>query len=70
MTAQDFLSWMAVCRFTTAKEVGEALGWGRNAAARHVADAKAGRDVDVPPYVALAMSAVAQGLKPWDAYER
>lgn len=70
MTAQEFLSWMDQCGFKSARQVEEAVGWGRNAAARHVAAAKAGQDVDVPRYVALAMSAIAQGLKPWNEYQR
>ena len=70
MTAQDFLDWMQKCGFKSARQVETALGWSRNAAARYVADAKAGREVDVPKYVALAMSAVVNGLKPWNEYER
>ncbi|MDB6455003.1 hypothetical protein [Falsirhodobacter sp. 20TX0035] len=70
MTAQDFLAWMDHCGLKTAKQVEEALGWGRNAAARHVASAKVGRSVDIPRYMSLAMSAYSQGLKPWDEYRR
>ncbi|MFH5772698.1 hypothetical protein ACHFJ0_00525 [Paracoccus sp. NGMCC 1.201697] len=66
MHAQDFLTWMARCDLKTARQVEAALGLGRNAAARYVAAAKAGQDVDLPRYMGLAMAAVAQGLKPWD----
>lgn len=70
MTAQDFLAWMGKCGLTTARSVEDALGLGRNAAARYVAAAKEGRDVDLPRYMGLAMSAFAQDLKPWDEYRR
>lgn len=70
MTAQEFLDWMGSCGFRKAREVEEALGLGRNAAARYVAAAKKGEDVPLPRYTAPAMSAVAQGLKPWDEYRR
>lgn len=70
MTAQEFLSWMDHCGLKSARQVEAALGWGRNAAARHVRAAKAGENVEVPAYIALAMSAVAQQLKPWNEYRR
>lgn len=70
MTARDFLDWMDHCGLRTARAVEAALGLGRNAAARYVAAAKAGEDIDLPRYTRLAMTAHAQGLKPWDEYER
>ncbi len=70
MTAQDFLDWMDRCGLKTARSVEDALGTGRNAAARYVAAAKAGKDVALPRYMRLAMSAFAQQLKPWDEYRR
>lgn len=57
------------CGLKTARSVESALGTGRNAAARYVAAAKAGDDIDLPRYVRLAMSAHALGLKPWDEHE-
>jgi len=68
MNAQDFLNWMDRCSLSTARSVESSLGLGRNAAARYVAAAKAGQDVELPRYMGLAMSAYAQGLKPWDEY--
>ena len=70
MTAQEFLDWMERSGLKTARDAERALGWGRNAAARHVAAAKSGQDVDLPKYIGLAMSAYAQGLKSWDEYGR
>jgi len=70
MTSQDFLAWMDRCGLKTARAVETALGLGRNAAARYVAAAKAGEDVELPRYMGLAMSAFAQDLKPWDEYRR
>lgn len=70
MMAQEFLDWMAKCDLKTARSVEAALGLGRNAAARYVASARSGEDLDLPRYVRLAMSAHAQGLRPWDEYQR
>lgn len=70
MTAQEFLNWMETVGFHKAVQVSDALGISRNNAQEIVADVKAGRDIKVKRTVALAMSAIAQGLKPWDEYER
>ena len=70
MKAQAFTDWMQATGHKTAGSVGEALGLSRNIAQRIVADAKSGADLDLKKTVELAMSAVAQGLKPWGDYER
>ncbi|MDE2579806.1 MAG: hypothetical protein KGL46_13460 [Hyphomicrobiales bacterium] len=45
-------------------------GVNKNVAAEWFALAKAGEDVPIKRIVALAMTAIAQDLKPWDEYER
>lgn len=70
MKAQDFLNWMAATGTKTGKEVSERVGLHRTTAQDLVALAKSGEDLPIKRTVALAMTAVAQGLKPWDEYER
>jgi hypothetical protein len=70
MQAQDFLAWMDAVGARFAADVVEKLGISRNTAQEWLALAKDGQDVPVKRVVALAMSAVAQGLKPWDEYDR
>lgn len=70
MKAQDFRSWMNAVGATYGTDVMEILGLSRNVATQLVTAAKAGQDVEVKRTVALAMSATAQRLKPWDEYER
>ncbi|OCC05146.1 hypothetical protein BA190_09525 [Labrys sp. WJW] len=65
MRGQDFLRWMDVVGARFAGDVAERLGTGRNIAQRWLALAKAGEDVPVQHSYALAMSALASGLKPW-----
>lgn len=70
MKAQVFLDWMTTTGCRTAADVSERLGLSRNIAQTMVATAKAGQDVETKQYVALAMTALANGLRPWDAYMR
>lgn len=70
MKAQDFLAWMDAVGARFAADMVEKIGINRNTAQEWLALAKDGHDVPVKRSVALAMSAVAQGLKPWDSYER
>jgi hypothetical protein len=70
MKAQDFLAWMGAVNARYAADVIELLDVSRNTAREWVAAAKEGRDVPVKRSIALAMSEVAQGLKPWDQYDR
>lgn len=70
MKAQHFLDWMERAGCNSAVAVGEALGLARETARKLVADAKAGRDVAVKRPVALAMTALANNLRPWDEYNR
>jgi hypothetical protein len=68
--AQDFLSWMQVTKCKTAADIVRTLDVGRNIAQGWVASAEAGEDVAIKRTVALAMTAIANGLRPWDEYER
>lgn len=70
MKAQDFRDWMDATGNQKAIEVADSLGLSRNVAQRIVADVKAGEDIEVKRTVQLAMSAVAQKLKPWGDYQR
>ncbi|HEY8262383.1 MAG TPA: hypothetical protein VIG55_14310 [Methylosinus sp.] len=69
MKAQDFLAWIGAVNARYAANVIELLDVSRNTAQEWVASAKEGRDVPVKR-IALAMSAVARGLKPRDQYDR
>lgn len=64
------MAWMDAVGARYGVEVMEILGLSRNTATQMVTAAKAGEDVEVKRTVALAMSAAAQKLKPWDEYER
>lgn len=70
MKAQDFLSWMDAVGARFGTDVMDILGLSRNTATQLVTAAKAGQDLDIKRTVALAMSATAQKLRPWDDYER
>ena len=70
MKAQDFLAWMDATGNANAVAVHKSLHIARETARVMVEAARDGRDVSVKPTVALAMTALAQGLKPWDEYER
>lgn len=70
MTSQQFLAWMEHSGCNNAVAVGEALGLARETARKMVAEAKAGKDVPIKRSVALAMTALANGLRPWDEYQR
>lgn len=70
MNAKDFIAWMDATGNTNAADIVRTLGIGRNHAQEMVAAARAGQDISVKPTVALAMTAVANGLRPWDQYER
>lgn len=69
MKSQHFLQWMDDCDFRFAADVERALGLSRNSAARYVKIARSGHDLDLPPYIALAMTAIAHGLDPWAGKE-
>ena len=70
MKAQDFLAWMDATGNSTAIAVCDTLGIARETGRKMVAEAKAGRDVPVKRTVALAMTAAANDLRPWDEYKR
>lgn len=70
MKAQDFLAWMDAVGIKTATDVGRTLGLSREWSRRYVVAAKAGEEVDMKLSTRLAMTALANGLRPWDEYER
>lgn len=70
MKAQDFLLWIEKTGISRAGDFATSIGVGRNQAQAYYAAAREGQDVEIKRPVALAMSAIAQGLKPWDEYER
>lgn len=70
MKAQDFLDWMKLVGAKSAADLITTIGLSRNTAQVLVQKAKEGEDLTLKRTVLLAMSAVAQGLKPWDEYER
>jgi len=70
MEARDFLRWMQAVNARFAADISERLDINRNTAQQWLALAKEGKDVPVKRTIALAMSAVAQGLKAWDEYDR
>lgn len=70
MKSQHFLDWMDRCGIRYATDVGTELGLSRETARKMVEAAKAGQDVPMKRTVSLAMTALANSLKPWDQYER
>lgn len=70
MKAQDFHKWCEVAGAKFAADFTRLIGVNRNTAQEFYAAAERGEDVPIKRPVALAMSAVAQGLRPWDSYER
>jgi hypothetical protein len=70
MNSRQFLRWMEITGCKSARDVSDRLKISHRFAQDIVQAARAGTDPPVKPTVALAMSAVAQGLKPWDEYER
>lgn len=70
MKAQQFQEWMHRTGCRSAADVVRLLDIGRNTAQAMVAEAEAGQDLQIKRTVALAMTAVANGLRPWDDYER
>lgn len=70
MKAQDFLAWMDATGNTSALAVAGALGMARETARAMVSDAKAGNDVHPKRAVQLAMTALANNLRPWGDYDR
>ncbi|MCI5087132.1 MAG: hypothetical protein MRY67_14520 [Rhodovulum sp.] len=70
MTAKDFLAWMEQTGHASGADITRSLGLGRNQAQTLVARARAGEDVQIKPAIALAMTAIANGLRPWDHYDR
>ena len=65
MKAQDFMDWTVKTGIRRAGAFARAIDVGRNRAQAFYADAKAGLDVEPGRTVALAMAAVAAGLRPW-----
>ena len=65
MEAQDFMKWVELTGIIRAKAFVEQIGVSRPIAEGFYRDAKAGLPVDVKRPIALAMRAVANGLKPW-----
>jgi len=70
MKAQDFLAWTEATGLTSARLVYEALDASRNTVQGWFVDAEEGNDLKIKRTTALAMSAIHQGLRPWDEYER
>lgn len=70
MKSEQFIEWMDRSGCRSAADVTRKLDIGRNQAQAMVTAAKSGADVEVKRVVALAMTALANGLQPWDAYER
>lgn len=70
MKAQDFLSWMETTGYKSAADIVRHLDVGRNLAQRWLTSAQAGEDLPIKKTVALAMTAAANGLLPWDELER
>ena len=70
MKAQQFQEWMHRTGCRSAADVVRLLDIGRNTAQAMVAEAEAGQELQVKRTVALAMTAVANCLRPWDDYER
>jgi hypothetical protein len=70
MKAQAFRAFLEKQAIRTAAKFAELTGVNRNTSQEYFALADAEQDVPVKRTVALAMSAIAQGLKPWDEYER
>lgn len=70
MKSQDFLDWMDRCGIKYATDVAAKLGLARETARKMVEAARAGHDVPVKRTVALAMTAIANSLRPWDEYDR
>lgn len=70
MKAQDFQAWMERMGIRFGADVERLLGVGRNQAVAWVTTAGLGKDVPIKKSVALAMTALANDLKPWDEYER
>ena len=65
MKAQKFIDWMETVGISKAADIVRLLGISRNHAQIMVKTAKAGNDVEIKLSLALAMSAVANGLEPW-----
>ncbi len=65
MKPQEFMAWRNAtgCRF--AERFVDAVGVSRGTAQGYYRAAKAGKDVPISKSIALAMAAVAAGLKPW-----
>ncbi len=70
MKSQVFLDWMDAVGAKSGADVARILDTARNTSQAWVSAARAGDDVPIKKHVALAMSAVAQHLKPWDEYRR
>ena len=65
MKAEQFIDWMQKTGCRSAADIVRCLDLGRNSAQVMVASAEAGEDIELKRTVALAMSAVANGLRPW-----
>lgn len=70
MQAQDFKRWMQQTGCRSAADVVRHLGIGRNQAQEMVSASEAGCELEIKRTVALAMTAIANGLRPWHEYER
>ena len=70
MTAQRFDAWRETVGARFAADFVRLLGVHRSVAEPWLTLAKAGADAPVRHPEAFAMSAIAQGLKPWDEYEK
>jgi hypothetical protein len=69
MKAQDFLDWADKTGNRHAADLVRETGMSRNDAQKLYRAAKAGEDLEIRQTLALAMSAIAAGLKPWGERE-
>lgn len=69
MRAQEFNEWACKTGIRSAADMVRATGMSRNLAQEIYKAAAEGRDVEIKRSLALAMSAIAAGLKPWGEQE-
>ncbi|MCV6548542.1 MAG: hypothetical protein OIF56_14890 [Cohaesibacter sp.] len=70
MDAQVLQNWLDHMGLKKGTDLSKALGWNRNRAQEIIKAMKAGEAVELKKVDELAMSALAQNLKPWSEYDR
>ncbi|MCV6548298.1 MAG: hypothetical protein OIF56_13630 [Cohaesibacter sp.] len=70
MDAQVFQNWLDHMGLKKGTDLTRTLGWHRNHAQKIMKAVKAGEAVELKKVDELAMSALAQNLKPWSDYDR